>query len=325
MEALIPEDVESALAPVADDLVRIEEVLRDSSAGPTEFLTETASHLATAGGKRIRPAVACFASSVGEGPNEDTYRSAAAIEMTHLATLYHDDVIDEADLRRGVLSVNEKWDNHVAILAGDYLFARSSGLAAQVGGEVPLILAEAVARVVGGQLQEVRGTYALDRTEEHYLTTIAGKTAALLEASARIGALCGAADDPAIKSLSTFGRAFGFAFQIVDDLLDLAATREQLGKPPGTDLLEGVYTLPVIYALKEDAAIGSLLGSREIDVDAAREAILATDGFSKALARANEYHSEAIGALAAIEAAEGIDALTKLSEAVVSRVPEPKP
>ena len=323
MKPLMIEGLDAVLAPVASDLQRIEEVLKRASAGPTEFLTETASYLADAGGKRVRPAVTALAARMGDGPNGSVYKSAAAIEMTHLATLYHDDVIDEADLRRGVMSVNEKWDNHVAILAGDHLFARASGLVAEVGGEIPLILADAVARVVAGQLQEVRGTYDLDRTEEHYMSTIAGKTAALLEASARIGALCGSVGDDTVGSMSVFGRSFGFAFQIADDLLDLAATREQLGKPPGTDLLEGVYTLPVIYAMKEDSAISSLLGTPEVDIDKVKEAVFSTSGFEMALGRAREQHEIACLALDSLKEGEAKAALLRLSETVITRVPEP--
>jgi heptaprenyl diphosphate synthase len=311
----------AALEIAAADLERVEQLMVEVSAGSTEFLTESTTYLTRAGGKRLRPALMALVSRLGTGPNWKIHMTAAAIEMTHLATLYHDDVIDEAELRRGVPSANEKWGNKVAILAGDFLFARASGLAADVGGSVPRILADAIAHVVEGQVRELRATYDPLRSLENYNKTIEGKTASLLRASTQLGALLGDCPAPLVASLAAFGEDFGFAFQVADDLLDLAASEEELGKPPGTDLLDGVYTLPVILAVEADPSLAAVLGTPEVDVEAVRAAVLATGAFDRALEAAATHIDRALEALAAAPESPARESLTKLTRLIIDRVP----
>ncbi|MGQ0678703.1 MAG: polyprenyl synthetase family protein [Actinomycetota bacterium] len=323
MEPLSREEVSSTLESIAPDLERIEMIIYDISSAATSFLTEGTTYLTQAGGKRLRPALAVLGANLGSGPNNNVDVTAAAIEMTHLATLYHDDVIDEADMRRGVPSANEKWGNKVAILAGDYLFARASWISAQVGGEVPEALADAIAQVVQGQVNELSSAFDSARSEEQYLTTIGGKTAALLEVAVRLGASLAGCSQGAVKAMREFGWAFGYAFQIADDLLDLTASEQELGKPPGTDLRDGVYTLPVIYAVEADPSVASHIGTPEVNVDAVRELTFHTGGFDRAMRKAESYMEEALAALEKVPACDARTTLERVTRLVVDRVPVP--
>src|SRR2546430_2534947 len=226
MEPLSRDEVAVVFEYVAGDLERIEGVLTEASTAGTPFLTETAAYLTKAGGKRLRPALVALASRLwsGCGPRADA--TAAAIELTHLATLYHDDVIDEADVRRGVPTANDKWGNTVAILVGDFLFALASSIAADVGGEVPRVLADAIARVVQGQVRELEHLYDCRRPVEHYYATVDDKTGALLEASSRLGAVLGGCPEDQAEPLRLFGAAFGMGFPIADALLDRSSTQQ---------------------------------------------------------------------------------------------------
>jgi len=291
------------------------------SAGATSFLTEFTTYLTKAGGKRLRPALTVLSAHMGGGPNSDVDVTAAAIEMTHLATLYHDDVIDEADVRRGVPSANQTWGNKVAILAGDYLFARASKISAEVGGEVPEVLADAIAQVVQGQISELESVYDPRRSEEKYLTTIHGKTASLLEACTRLGASLAGCGPEVVAAMRGFGIAFGNAFQVADDLLDLAASQEDLGKPPGTDVRDGVYTLPVILACAADPSLIEKLGTPEVDVDFVRQVTVATGAFERSREIAISYVGEALGFLEATPHGEARETLSNLTRLVVDRVP----
>jgi heptaprenyl diphosphate synthase len=238
------------LPAMARDLDRVEDALRGSVQTPDPYLTELASHLIVAGGKRLRPVVAMAAARTGVASvSDDVVQGAVSVELVHLGSLYHDDVIDEAETRRGVDTVNANWGNLQAILAGDLLLARASEIAASLGTEVAGLLAATISRLCMGQISEIRRTYSPARTEAEYLESIDGKTAALFATSARIGGIVAGLDRERIDALTTYGHAFGMVFQIVDDLLDLIATEEQLGKPVGHDLVEGVYTLPVIRTL----------------------------------------------------------------------------
>jgi heptaprenyl diphosphate synthase len=323
MEPLSRDEVGSVLATIGPDLARIEEIIYDISSAATSFLTESTTYLTRAGGKRLRPALGIFGANFGSGANHNVDITAAAIEMTHLATLYHDDVIDEADKRRGVPSANETWGNKVAILAGDYLFARASWISAQVGGEVPAALADAIAQVVQGQVNELSSTYDATRSEEQYLATIGGKTASLLEVSVRLGARLAGCSDDEVQALKDFGWAFGYAFQVADDLLDLTASEQELGKPPGTDLRDGVYTLPVIYAVEADPSTAKLLGTPSVDVDAFRDITFRTGGFDRAIAKAASYVDEALAALERTPPCEARSSLERLTRLIVDRVPVP--
>lgn len=325
MEPLSRDEMGAALEVVAEDLEGVERIMFDASTAGTSFLTEATTYLTKAGGKRLRPALTVLAARLGRGVDLGVLLAAASIEMTHMATLYHDDVIDEADVRRGVPSVNEKWGNTVSILAGDYLFARASSLASEVGGEVPRILADAVSRVVEGQVRELESAYDPRRSTEHYLETIRRKTASLLEASTRIGARLGACPDRLVEVLGEFGVAFGFAFQVADDLLDLAAGQDELGKPPGTDLRDGVYTLPVIFAVEAEPDAAELLGGPNVDLDKVREIVFETGAFGRALAFAGEHVDRSLALLAEAPAGPARTALEQITRLTVARVPAPAP
>jgi heptaprenyl diphosphate synthase len=238
---------------MAGDLDRVESELLESVRSEEGFLTEIASHLISAGGKRVRPGF-CIASAATTVDTEQPASPQAvtggvSVELVHLGSLYHDDVMDEAEMRRTVDSVNARWGNLKAILAGDFLLARASELAAGLGVEVAALLAATIGRLCEGQLLELQHAHDLQRSEEAYLRSIDGKTAALLAAACRIGALVSEAPESHVEALTTFGRSYGMAFQLVDDVLDLVASEEQLGKPAGHDLEEGVYTLPVLHTL----------------------------------------------------------------------------
>lgn len=299
------------LPTMSDDLARVEVELRASAESDDPFLTEVASHLITAGGKRMRPGF-CVASAAigapeGAAATDDVVMGAVAVELVHLGSLYHDDVMDDAATRRTVESVNARWGNLKAILAGDFLLARASEIAAGLGTEVAALLAATIGRLCEGQVRELKDAYNVDRTEEAYEASITGKTAALFATSCRIGAIVGGLPEAQIETLTEFGRRFGIAFQIVDDVLDVVATEEQLGKPAGNDLVEGVYTLPVIRALasaESGAQLRAVLG-KPIDDGQKEEA--------RALLRANGAVADALG-VARSYAATAADALDDLAD-----------
>ena len=232
------------------DRRRVEEALLKAVQTPDAYLTEIASHLLLAGGKRLRPMFSVVASQVAGAPTtEDAVQGGISCELVHLGSLYHDDVMDESPTRRGVETVNAKWGNLQAILAGDFLLARASEIAASLGTEVAALLARTIGRLCEGQIEELRHTYNVARPVESYLSSISGKTASLYATAARIGGLVSKFDVPMVNALTAYGEAYGMVFQIVDDLLDLSATDAQLGKPSGHDMVEGVYTLPVLHTL----------------------------------------------------------------------------
>ncbi len=235
------------------DLARVEEALRASVVAEDPFLTEVASHLILAGGKRVRPAFAVTSAATSDtvmaAASPEVVLGAVSVELVHLGSLYHDDVMDDATRRRTVESVNARWGNLRAILAGDYLLAKASEIAASLGTEVAGLLAATIATLCEGQIREVQSAFDLERSEESYLASIDGKTASLLATACRIGGIVSDRPRAQIDALTTFGRGFGMAFQIVDDLLDVTSTDEELGKPAGHDLVEGTYTLPVIRTL----------------------------------------------------------------------------
>jgi heptaprenyl diphosphate synthase len=272
---------------LGSDLERVETALRRSVVTDDEFLTEVASHLIVAGGKRVRPlfAVACSAITAPTlAPAEESaVLGGVSVELVHIGSLYHDDVMDEAATRRTVPSVNARWGNLRAILAGDFLLAKASEIAASLGTEVAGLLASTIAQLCEGQVRELQSMFDPDRSESAYLASIAGKTASLFAAACRIGGIVGGLERDEIDAVTEFGRAYGMAFQMVDDVLDVVATDEQLGKPAGNDLVEGVYTLPVLRALRLDGA------------DELRE-LLSRPGPAPATAEAIAYAAAATGA-----------------------------
>jgi heptaprenyl diphosphate synthase len=318
------------LAPLADDLVRVEARLQESVRNPDRFLGEVASHLITAGGKRIRPtltlcaayAVATHAGDV-RAASEAAVTGGVAVELVHLGSLYHDDVIDEAGTRRGVPSVNARWSNIVAILSGDYLLARASALAASLGADVAALLADTIGELCRGQVLELQHLYDVARSEEDYQSTIEGKTASLFATACRIGGMVSEVDEPTLDALTRYGHHLGMCFQIVDDCLDLTATDEVLGKPAGQDLAEGIYTLPVIYALGSNEPLRALLGAPMDPGRLAKARALATsDGaVPTALDVARDHATKASEALAGAEALDTTvtDGLRRLVDGLVSR------
>src|SRR6185503_11042654 len=238
-------------ARVASGLARVEELLERELISEFGFVTEAASHLMHAGGKRFRPLFTLVAAGVGPRPDaEEVIVASAVVELIHLATLYHDDVMDEADLRRGAKSANARWDNSIAILTGDFLFAHASRLVADLGPEAVRIIAETFAELVTGQMRETRGPRPDDDPVEHYLTVIAEKTGSLIATAGRYGGMFSGCTPEQVESLHRFGLAIGTAFQISDDIIDITSPADSSGKTPGTDLREGVLTLPMLHALQ---------------------------------------------------------------------------
>ncbi len=244
-DATLEADVRSRL-----DLVEgaLEKSVKVESSG---LLTETSSYLIAAGGKRFRAMLVLLSGYFGDPTDPRLIPGSVSIELVHLATLYHDDVIDEADARRGAPSANVRWDNTVAILTGDFLFARASELSTDLGTDVCRLLARTIAVLCDGQIREVDSSAKVDQPQDNYLQIIRRKTASLIATSCRLGGMLSDAAPEHIDILEEFGDALGMAFQLSDDIMDITATQLELGKEPGTDIREGVYTLPVLHALAE--------------------------------------------------------------------------
>ncbi|RNL63343.1 polyprenyl synthetase family protein [Nocardioides marmoriginsengisoli] len=240
-------------------MLEVEEAMLGHVESEAPFVTKAARHLMEAGGKRFRPLLCFLAAETGQGANADVLTASCVVELTHLASLYHDDVMDEAALRRGAESANARWDNHVAILTGDFLFARSSELTAALGPEAVLIQAQTFSRLVEGQILETLGPGPEDDALAHYLRVVAGKTGSLIATSARYGAMFGGAGDDVVTALTEYGERVGVAFQLSDDILDVASESDESGKTPGTDLREGVPTLPSLFALRTTDESGARL------------------------------------------------------------------
>ena len=247
-------------APTLEDLVllpsvwqrldRVEARLLEVSWSEDAFLTKAAQHLLIAGGKRFRPLLAQLAAEFGPADDQRSIDAAVAVELIHVGSLYHDDVIDESPTRRGAASANSNWGNTVAILAGDFLMARASEIAAATLGQRAVeILARTYAELVEGQTRELQLDWDLDHGTAEYFRVIEGKTASLIRTSARLGAMAADATDADIERVSKWAWELGIVFQITDDALDLVATDDYLGKPAGSDILEGKFTLPVLGAL----------------------------------------------------------------------------
>ena len=231
------------------DMARVEELMRSHIKGDYPLVIETSRHLVEAGGKRLRPLLTLLAAQFGDPSNYDIIKAAVCCELTHLATLYHDDVMDDAVLRRGVISANKKWDNAVAILTGDYLFSKVSDMLADIGPEAVKLQAKTFERLVIGQIKETQGKSEGLTQIEHYMKVVADKTGSLIATSARFGALLSGANAQTVDSLTKFGEKIGVAFQVADDLLDISSDETASGKTPGTDLKEGVPTLVTLYVI----------------------------------------------------------------------------
>ncbi|MFD7903434.1 polyprenyl synthetase family protein [Kitasatospora sp. NPDC059722] len=259
----------------------VETALAEAVKSDVPFITVTASHLIEAGGKRFRPLLLLLSAQFGDPGAPGVVPAAVVVELTHLATLYHDDVMDEAPVRRGAPSANSRWDNSVAILTGDFLFSRASQVLADLGPEAVRLQADAFERLVTGQILETRGPGPDGDQLAHYLAVLAGKTGSLIAASCKIGALMAGAEARVVETLSEFGERIGIAFQLADDVLDIASDGHESGKTPGTDLREGVPTLPTLLlqgmpadpADPEDTRLRELLDQDLADDDLHAEAL----------------------------------------------------
>ena len=236
-------------ASLLSDMAKVEELMRSHIKGDYPLVIETSRHLVEAGGKRLRPLLTLLAAQFGDPSNYDIIKAAVCCELTHLATLYHDDVMDDAVLRRGVISANKKWNNAVAILTGDYLFSKVSDMLADIGPGAVKLQAKTFERLVIGQIKETQGKSEGLSQIDHYMKVVGDKTGSLIATSARFGALLSGASGQTVEVLTKFGEKIGVAFQVADDLLDISSNETASGKTPGTDLKEGIPTLVTLYVI----------------------------------------------------------------------------
>jgi heptaprenyl diphosphate synthase len=319
----LDEDLGTSLAKGLDD---VEDLLRRSLESDFPFVTAAARHLVDAGGKRFRPLLVLLAAQFGDPSRPGVVPAAAVVELTHLATLYHDDVMDEAQLRRGAPSANARWDNTVAILTGDFLFARASELLADLGPEAVRLQAQTFARLVVGQIKETMGPSSTDDPIEHYLSVVADKTGSLIATSGRFGALMSGASEQVVDVMTEFGELIGVAFQLADDVLDVSSDSHASGKTPGTDLREGVRTLPVLHALESADPQGVelrelLTGDLTNDAQLSRALDLLRGSDAMAVSR-EDLERQAAAARRSLEPlapGPARDALESLCDVVISR------
>jgi heptaprenyl diphosphate synthase len=313
------------LPGMSDELTRVEAALRQSVTADDPHLTELASHLINAGGKRLRPALAIGVGACVQGipVTDEVVLGGVAVELVQVGSLYHDDVMDEAETRRGVDSVNARFGNLKAILSGDYLLAKSSEIAASLGTEVAALLAVTIGQLCEGQVRELQTVFDVERTEDAYLAAIAGKTASLFASACRIGGIVSGMGRDAIEAFTVFGHRYGMAFQIVDDVLDVVASDAELGKPSGHDMAEGIYTLPVIRALRAgDDELRALLGGplEGTDIEQARKLVRAGSAVDEAVALAAQYGEEARMVLSTLPPSEPLDALADAAMGLVDTI-----
>jgi heptaprenyl diphosphate synthase len=310
---------------VEERLDEIEASLLRAAEADTALVTEAAQHVIAAGGKRFRPMLVVLASSFGPRHDpEAVVKAASVVELTHVASLYHDDVMDEAVLRRGSPSANDRWGNTVAILVGDYLFARASDLVAELGPEYVSLQARTFARLVQGQIAETVGPAEGDDPLQHYLDVLAGKTGALIATSALFGAMVADAEPDVQQRLARFGEEIGLVFQLSDDIIDI--TSDDTGKTPGTDLREGIPTLPTLLLRGYDAPADRELRSRldgDLRDDAALAAVLAElrrhPVIDEARAQVGKRAEAARALLDPLPTGPAKDALVELCDTVVTR------
>ncbi len=323
----LPATSDALNARLADGLDAVDALLRREVDHQDPFIAGANIHLAEAGGKRFRPLLTLLASEVGDGVNDSVVAAATGVELTHLASLYHDDVMDEAEVRRGAPSANARYDNSTAILVGDLLFGTASSIIADLGPEAVRIQARTFIRLCSGQIRDARpAPEGVDATD-YYLQVLADKTGVLIATAARYGAMFSGCDAATVETLREYGERLGMAFQLADDLIDISSDPQDTGKTPGTDLREGKRTLPVLYALAStdpaDARLQELLSS-ELKDDASLAEALALLRVHPAMDRAQErtdaVAAEATAALAGLPPSEAREALAALATSVVTRV-----
>jgi heptaprenyl diphosphate synthase len=313
-------------AQLIGQMADVEALLRSHTRSEYPFVDETAHHLVAAGGKRLRPLLTLLTAQYGDPTRDGIIAAAVACEITHLATLYHDDVMDEAPLRRGVESANMRWGNTIAILTGDFLFAKSSDLLADLGPAAVRLQARTFERLVIGQIMETQGPNPGQDPLEHYLKVVADKTGSLIAASARYGGMISGAPADITDTVTVFGEKIGVAFQLADDVIDIASESNQSGKTPGTDLREGVPTLVTLNVMKSndpaDADLKRLLSAPIEDETTVQQVLVALRNH-KALDESREqlHHiaKQARGALGPLPINDATGALMSLCDAVIDR------
>lgn len=311
---------------ISTNLDLVEQQLLSSVHSDYPFVTETSKHLVVAGGKRFRPILTLLAAEFGDPQAPGVVPAAVVVELTHLATLYHDDVMDEATMRRGAQSANSRWDNTVAILTGDFLFARASQILADLGPQAVRIQAETFERLVTGQINETIGPLDGQDPVKHHLSVLSDKTGSLIATSGRFGAMLSGADSETVNILTAFGERIGVAFQLADDIVDITSIADQSGKTPGTDLREGIPTLAALIALsKSDSGSARLrdLLSRPLPDDIEHQEALAFlrahDSLEEARMEARRWADEARRVLDPLPDIPAKAALAALSDYVVTR------
>jgi heptaprenyl diphosphate synthase len=308
------------------NMARVEELLRSHIVGKYPLVIETSRHLVEAGGKRLRPLLTLLGAQFGQPNNEKVIQAAVVCELTHLATLYHDDVMDEAPLRRGVESANNRWGNTVAILTGDYLFAKTSALLADLGPEAVRIHAQTFERLVIGQIMETQGQTEGMSLLDHYTQVIADKTGSLIATSARYGAIFAGASARDIEILTQYGEKIGILFQLADDIIDIASETDESGKTPGTDLREGVPTMVTVHILEsnnpDDAELKALLSAPIHDEEIVASTLKALRTHTAMKISRDllvKYADEAKGLVADLNNSPAKDALVSLCDAIITR------
>jgi len=310
-------------------LVAVENRLRAAIEQPDQLADAASRHLIEAGGKRVRPMLTLLAGYLADGDRPEVVEAAVVVELTHLATLYHDDVMDSAPVRRGAPAAHQVWGNTVAILTGDLLFARASRIVADLGPDAVRIQASTFERLCLGQLHETIGPGAADDPVEHYLQVLGDKTGSLIATAGRFGAMFAGCPDDVIDVMVSYGERVGVAFQLADDVIDLASTGGTSGKTPGTDLREGVPTLPVLLVRRAAAggdesaqAVVALLDADLTDdapLAEAVSALAAHPATTAARAEATRWAHDAIEVLAPLAESPAKQALRQFAEAVVDR------
>jgi len=322
----IPDLDPSLEADLAIGMQGVEELLREHIKGDYPLVEETSRHLVAAGGKRLRPLLTLISSHFGDSSRKEIIPAAVVCELTHLATLYHDDVMDEAPLRRGVESANNRWGNTIAILTGDYLFSKASDLLADLGPEAVRLQARTFERLVIGQIMETQGPQNGEDPLAHYLRVVGDKTGSLIATSARFGGMLSGAPREVTETLTKFGEQIGIAFQLADDVIDIASESNQSGKTPGTDLREGVPTLVTLNVMAsakvEDAELQRLLSAPIHDEDTVAQVLRALrkhDGLDQAREQLGQVAKQARAALGPLPLTPATAALFSLCDAVIDR------
>jgi heptaprenyl diphosphate synthase len=322
----IPSVAPALEAQLISQMADVEALLRSHTRSEYPFVDETAHHLVAAGGKRLRPLLTLLTAQYGDPTRDGIIAAAVACEITHLATLYHDDVMDEAPLRRGVESANIRWGNTIAILTGDFLFAKSSDLLADLGPAAVRLQARTFERLVIGQIMETQGPNPGQDPLEHYLKVVADKTGSLISASARYGGMVSGATADITDTVTVFGEKIGVAFQLADDIIDIASESNQSGKTPGTDLREGVPTLVTLNVMKSsdpaDSDLKRLLVAPIEDEPTVQQVLIALrthKALDESREQLNQIAKQARGALGPLPINDATGALMSLCDAVIDR------